>query len=61
MSQLFPYCLKIRWKCQVLVEQSTFVLDVKLSRDKLEKKSGYFFLSFFLLSSRKQAGRMSVV
>lgn len=53
MSQLFPYCLKIPWKCQVLVEQSIFFLDVKLNPDKLEKKSGWFVLSFFFFQENK--------
>lgn len=53
MSQLFLYCLKIPWKCQVLVEQSVFFLDVKLNPNKREKKHGSFLLSFFILQENK--------
>lgn len=53
MFRLFLYCLKIPWKCQVLVEQSVFFLDVKLNPDKLEKKHGLFVLSFLFLQENK--------
>lgn len=47
MSRLFLCCWKIPWKCQVLVEQSVFFLDVKLNPDKPEKKHRSFVRSFF--------------
>lgn len=35
------------------MEQSAFFLDVKLSPGRLEKKSGFLFLSFFFLQQNK--------
>jgi len=49
MSQLFLYCLKIPWKCQVLVEQGIFFLDVKLSPANLKRS---MVCSFFLQENK---------